>query len=214
VGLERADDRYAPATNPKDLAHVLAELLGMRAVPNLESLHVSHFGIGDEGALAIVRGLVRGRCYSLKTLSIIAIGMGRGSATALAEAIVSLPLSRLESITLANNRSIGDDAICRVLQALMTCPHLFHVRITSTGQGRRFGDAFLGALDRNIWPNLLHLAVHDTGFPDERMVQQMVKAFDRGTCPKLQTLTRPKGCMGFGGVFALRRRKVTFYDGC
>jgi len=171
----------------REHAHVLGEALASKVLIKLETLQLLSWFGNNEWLLEVMEGLRGGEHCRLNSLIIRGCDFGPRAATALTEAITSIPLRHLKYLELNDNEVIGDDGMACVLKALATtCPLLKALDISCTGWGGKSGDALIDAIGHGAWPDLTILTAYGNDFGRTKHdAQRLQHLFQEGACPKL-----------------------------
>jgi len=142
----------------------LGQLLKSLVFPNLEVLLLGgNYRLGDPGVAHVVTGLGGGEGIRLRKLDLRYTGAGPSSAAALIHAFESGSFVQLESLSLADNRFLGDEAMAKVVSYLKHSHSLRELNFESSGMGTQTcGIIHQALLEEGVWPNLCRLEVEYT----------------------------------------------------
>ncbi len=85
----------------------------------LQTLNLSfNKGIGDDGLVALARGLVAAPRTRLTNPDLKDVGMGDAGMAALARAVGAKSYERLVTISFGHNKAVTDEGVCMLAQAI------------------------------------------------------------------------------------------------
>lgn len=151
--------------NKMDEEHgkMLGEVLASGSCLKLEELELSdNESLGDVGVMHVARALEAGGCPVLEVLELSHVGMGPDAAMALAKALGSGSLGRLQEINVGQNPAIQDEAMAELIRALGSSAASREIRSLSTmksGMGDDGVRAVLKGLSDGAWPHLEEMSV-------------------------------------------------------
>lgn len=206
-----------------DHGRVLGEAIENGAVPKLELLALSNNeSLGDEGVAPVMAGLEAGGCVNLRELYLYNVNMHHDGGHALARALASDQLRRLEELGIGHGYRlakreydhhvfIGDGAMVEVIRGLRHCPRLTFLDLHCTGMEGNAGEALVKMLREVAWPELNKLII--TQNPHLLIVdsveQGLVAVLQEGHLPRLERLSvDASDFRGWSGTRGLLRSAI------